>query len=166
MAPPVTLATLPPASGATNARLSVAPGDEGNQARISWIQLFEKSSPVDRRRVAFSSSHKHLLLLVTSFLIKKEKDFFSSLFEERQKLCPSGRPRGGVSISTSKCCSDLLLLSLLFLQGPAQADTAWDHTVLPKDNSVGLGRNGQQSRRQGGRHCCAWLGTSVHEKHC
>lgn len=159
MAPPVTLATLPPASGATNARLSMAPGDEGSQARISWIQLFEKSSPV----VAFSSSHKHLLLLVTSFLIKKEKDFFSSLFEERQKLCPSGRPCGGVSISTSKCCSDLLLLPLLFLRGPAQADTAWDYTVLPKDNSVGQGRNGQQSRRRGGRHCCAWL---AHEKHC
>jgi len=45
-------------------------GDERNQAKISRIQLFKKSSPTDIKRIAFSSSHKHLLLLVTSFLIK------------------------------------------------------------------------------------------------
>lgn len=85
------------------------------------------------------------------FFNKKKERFFSSLFEEKQKLCPSGRLRGGVSISTSKCCSDLLLLPLLFLQGPAQAEAAWDHIVPTKDNSVGRGMNGQWSRRRGGR---------------
>lgn len=60
-------------------------GDERNRTKILWTQLFEKSSPTDIKRVAFSSSHKHLLLLVTSFLIKKKG--FLLPFEEREKLC-------------------------------------------------------------------------------
>lgn len=122
-------------------------GDERNRTKILWTQLFEKSSPTDIKRVAFSSSHKHLLLLVTSFLIKKER-FFTSIWREREAV-PSGKPHGGMSSPTSKCCSDFYCHPAASQRRQGLPET-WPrgYTIAKADPSVGSAWMG--SRRRGG----------------
>lgn len=51
-----------------------------------WL-LLEKSSPIDTKRAAFSSSHKPLLLLVTFFFNKKHGRTFFPPYVNRGRSC-------------------------------------------------------------------------------
>lgn len=140
--------------------------------KSSWIFMNTTTWEVITYRYKESCLQQFTQAFITTchiFFNKKREDFyFFPPYLEGRELCLSGSQCGGVSISTSKCCRDLLLLPMLLLQGPAKAEAAWDPTIFRRDNRVGLGMDGDNEGEMPARspHCCARLGTSMHGKHC